>query len=328
MQAYGSDRLRRDGERWILSTRLEKGWIARVEKTLTSAEFPGTAVMCEDQYYEVVAVESIPNGVRYILEPWAEHHAMRTTDRYDAESENARMEARRAAHTHNQRRRAINLLGILAGHLPGDVQEQIGRDYGILAQWLTYMSTIPEFIVGAALAQIAARRMLESGIPATVIIAALIILADAIPRTLWTFMTGRPIGSVPGLIAYTVYAAATGKLVVSDLPKIPDAPEPIARQDALAMREPLVTLLPPDDQRRVARRFDYRYERLAPKVAAVILAFAMLGAISAARQHHVPGALVAAAVALEQIYRLSSFHRGPAGSVFGYLVRPLVRKLL
>jgi len=37
MQAYGSDRVRVDGERIVLSSRLPKGWTARAPKTLTSA---------------------------------------------------------------------------------------------------------------------------------------------------------------------------------------------------------------------------------------------------------------------------------------------------
>ena len=96
MQAYGSDRLRQDGERWILASHLDKGWTARVEKTLTTAEFPGTAILWDDRYFEVVGSEPLPpGGVRYVLEPWREQHAMRLTDRYDEPSERARSEERR-----------------------------------------------------------------------------------------------------------------------------------------------------------------------------------------------------------------------------------------
>ena len=45
MTPHGSDRVRVDGERIVLSSRLPKGWTARVARTLTSAEFPGTAVL-------------------------------------------------------------------------------------------------------------------------------------------------------------------------------------------------------------------------------------------------------------------------------------------
>lgn len=328
MQAYGSDRLRQDGERWLLSTRVEKGWMARVEKTSTSAEFPGTAILCEDCYFEVVRVEAIPQGVRYVLEPWRDDHAMRQTDRYDAESEAARTAARQAAIVHRQRRHTINLLGIFAGHLPGDVQEKIGSDYGIYAHWLTLMSTAGMYAIAVAGFMIAGDRLMKGELPFSLLAFSVVLVGETIFRSVYAFMTRRPIGSFAGIIIYTAWAAMTGKLVVSNLPAVPDAPDHIAAQDALAMREPLVTLLPRDDQRRIAQRFDYHYERLAPKVAATILVFSGIGAISAGNQGHVPGALVAAAVAAEQIYRLSEFRRGPTGSVFGYLIRPVVRKLL
>src|SRR2546430_2133342 len=89
VQAFGSDRIRRiDGEQVTLDSRLSKGWTARVEKTYTSAEFPGTAVEWEEKYFEVVLADPLPQGgVRYVLEPWLDQHAMRFVDRYDAETE-------------------------------------------------------------------------------------------------------------------------------------------------------------------------------------------------------------------------------------------------
>ncbi|HEX9502048.1 MAG TPA: hypothetical protein VGA10_10375 [Thermoanaerobaculia bacterium] len=75
MQAFGSDRIGRvDGDRITLLSRLPKGWTPRVEKTFTSAEFPGTAVQWEEKNFEVVIAEPLPQGgVRYVLEPWLDH---------------------------------------------------------------------------------------------------------------------------------------------------------------------------------------------------------------------------------------------------------------
>src|SRR4051794_15710093 len=131
MQAFGSDRLRQDGERWLLSSRAEKAWTPRVEKTSTSAEFPGTAILCDDEYFEVVRVDAIPQGYRYVLERWRDDRAMRLRAGYDADREPAQLENRRAATDLQRKRRAINALGIFAGHLPADVQEKIGLEYGI-----------------------------------------------------------------------------------------------------------------------------------------------------------------------------------------------------
>src|SRR5258706_8265301 len=84
MQAYGSDRVRADGERMVLLSRIPKAWTPRAPKTLTTAEFPGTAVLWEERYFEVISAEPLPQGgVRYLLEPWREMHAMRTIDHYD-----------------------------------------------------------------------------------------------------------------------------------------------------------------------------------------------------------------------------------------------------
>jgi hypothetical protein len=330
VQAYGSDRLRQDGDRWILWCRVEKGWIARVDKAQRSAEFPGTAVLSDNQYFEVVKVDAMATGIRYVLEPWREDHAMRTTDRYDAESEAAREEHRRAAIAHVQKRHALNLLGIFAGHLPADVQEKLGMEYGVYAHWLTLMSTVPIYLTAAGCMLVAGDRLMHGDLPFWLIGVAIALLVETMIRSFWAFATRKPMGSLVGLFAYTAYAALTGTLVISKPATFvsPEAPEHIANADAIAIREPLITLLPRADQERITRRFPYSYERLSAKVAAVILVFAVIGAFSAGEQGHVAGALVAAVVAGEQIYRLSEFRRGPTGSMLGFLVRPVVRKLL
>src|SRR5436190_1388442 len=107
MTPHGSDRVRVDGERIVLSSRLPKGWTARVARTLTSAEFPGTAVLWEEQYFEVVGAEPLPAGVRYTLEPWRDHHAMRVTARYDDDSEAALAAEWRAAHARERKRKSV-----------------------------------------------------------------------------------------------------------------------------------------------------------------------------------------------------------------------------
>src|SRR5258707_7654747 len=143
MQAFGSDRIRRiDGEQITLLSRLSKGWTPRVEKTFTSAEFPGTAVLWEEKYFEVVTAEALPQGVRYVLEPWLDQHAMRFVDRYDAESEAARIEENRKLIVREKARISANLLGMLTGHLPAIVQNELGREIGVLPARLTLASIL------------------------------------------------------------------------------------------------------------------------------------------------------------------------------------------
>src|SRR5881394_127415 len=130
MQAFGSDRVRQgDGEQIVLSSRLSKGWTPRVERTVVSAE------------------DLQHGGVRYVLEPWRDHHAMRVTDRYDAESEAGRVEEHRRSLKQESARKTANLGGIVTGSLPALVQEHFARELGIMAPRLTFISVCAEWLM-------------------------------------------------------------------------------------------------------------------------------------------------------------------------------------
>jgi len=84
-----------------------------VEKTLTTAQFPGTAVFWEEQYFEVVEAYSLPQGgLEYVLEPWREHHVMRVVEPYDAASEAKRLADHRAHLNREKHRKTANLLAL------------------------------------------------------------------------------------------------------------------------------------------------------------------------------------------------------------------------
>src|SRR5258705_505208 len=153
MRAYGSDRVRRvDGERVVLASRLSKGWVARAEKTLTSAEFPGTAVQWDEQTFEVVDARALPaGGVEYVLQPWRDQHVMRVVEQYDVPSEQARLDAHREHLTREKGRKAANLLALLTGHLPAVVQNRIADDLGILANRITFVSILGQWAVVAGI---------------------------------------------------------------------------------------------------------------------------------------------------------------------------------
>lgn len=332
MQTIGSDRLRREGDKLILSSRHNKGWVPRVERTLTTAEFPGTAVCWDEQYFEVVTAEALPqeNAVRYTLVPWREQLTMRTVTNYDEPTESARTAALRSAVVREHKRKSFYLTGILAGHLPGDVQQRIADEYGLLAHNLTLMSTAAIYAGVVVIAIVVSDRVLrEEPLPIILVVVGLYFFVESAWRTLWAFVARMPLGTPIGLIVYAIYARASGKPLKVSRKVVTMAPtDDIVRRDMLAMREPLVTLLPVADQQRIAQRFDYQYRRLSAKTAAFILFFAMIGAISAVKSGAILSGLVAGAIAAEQLYRLSAFSRGPASSVLGFLVRPVVRKLL
>jgi hypothetical protein len=93
------------------------------------------------------------------------------------------------------------------------------------------------------------------------------------------------------------------------------------------MREPLITLLPPDEQAWFAQRFDYDYRRHSSTVAWIFLIFSAAGVYSSIRSGAVLSLLCAGALAVEQLLRLAAFRRGPAGSVLAILARPFTKKL-
>lgn len=337
MQAYGSDRIRAgDGERLILSSRLDKGWTARIARTLTTAEFPGTAVLWEERYFEVAAIESLPQGgVRYVLEPWREHLAMRVTDRYDAESEAFRLEEQRKTVQRERGRKSANAAGLLTGHLPAHVQEELGSELGILPARLTLISIVGEYGVLFALVLFCVNRyMRNEAVPFAVFAAGFVLAVEIVIRSLINWTQSRPIGSIAGWIAYALYHAVSGRgLSPFAVPKgmavkITDAPPEIAARDAVTMREPLLTLLTPAEQTRAAERYGYDYKRESSAVAATILIVAAVGVASSIAMKAMISLVVAAGLAIEQIVRLAAFRRGPAGSVLRFVVRPFVRKLI
>ena len=337
MTPYGSDRVRVDGERIVLSSRLPKGWTARLQKTLTTAEFPGTAVLWEEQYFEVIGAEALPQGVRYTLEPWREHHAMRVTARYDADSETALAEEWRAARVREQKRKTAAALALLTGHLPAIVQERIGAELGVLPARMTQWSLVSELmLLAVTIAYIVSEYMTHHSIPAWPVVVAAFLFLETGFRFLIVWTQHRPAGSSLGVIVYIVWWLMTGRGDdTSPFARPPGLGTPITatpdervRHDALLLREPLATLLPAADQWRLRERFGYDYRRLAGTVAGVILTFAILGVITSIASRAIVTGIVAAAVGAEQIARLAALRRGPTPSVLGWFVRPLLRKLL
>lgn len=337
MQAFGSDRVRQgDGEQIVLSSRLSKGWTARVEKTLTSAEFPGTAILWEERYFEVVSEEVLQQGgVRYVLEPWRDQNAMRVTDRYDAEAEAGRIDEHRRSLKHESARKTANLAGIITGSLPAVVQEHLSRELGILAPRLTFISICAMWVAIASMVLwCVSFTMRQEPMPLVLVILAIYLGIENSIRFLIYITQARPMGSTLGWIGYSLFHFITARgpspfaVEKGYAVKITEAPDDIAMQDALSVREAFVTLLTPEDQQRVAERFPYDYRKSSRATALAILFFAVVGIVSSSMRHAAIALIVAAALAVEQVVRLAAFQRGPAASVLRFFVRPFMRKLL
>jgi hypothetical protein len=340
MQAYGSDRVRADdGERVVLLSRIAKAWMPRAPKTLTSAEFPGTAVLWEERYFEVISADALPHGgVRYVLEPWREMHAMRTVDHYDHAHEAARVAGHRAQLARETKRKSANALAVLAGHLPAGVQEELGRELGIVATRLTIISALGVYaLVIALVLLIVSGIMAGTPRPLPVYIVTGYLFVETSLRFGIAWLIGRPAGSALGVIGYLIYyySVADRTRAVSPYARekgtivtITDTPAERAVTDELLMREALVTLLSPADQARVAARFGYDYRHQSSLIAMLILFFAAIGVATSLHRGAVISLIAAAVIAAEQVYRLSILRSRPAGSILGIAARPFVRKLL
>jgi hypothetical protein len=347
MRAHGRDRVRESGGRILLLSAISKGWTARVPKTLTTSEHPGTAVIWEDQYFEVIeAALQQSGGVRYVLAPWRDEHTIRTFERYDGESEAQRIaDYRRAA---RQRKASVvsRLFGVVLGHLPEPVQARLQDDVGVVPSRMTILSCVPPMIwVGYSIWAAVDAKIKGTAPPFPPLVWVFIQfeLLESLVRFFVAMSQGRGMGSAIGTLAYIIYwglSPKREKLVspfggrgYSTASAMP-VPEDVARADALEMKSPMLTLLTADEQQQLAERYGFDYRRHAYGTAWIILVFAILGAVTSILKMPDGGGVltllsifVAGGVALEQILRLRTFPRGPAGSVLGALVRPFVKSL-
>ncbi len=348
MRAAGSDRIRISEDGSIhLRSRLPKGWTARTRRTGTNPEVPGTAIMCEDEWYEVMEVHERPLGSRYILARWSEGHAMRVVDRYDDSREAERLAAHHAAVRREGQRTITTISGALVGHLPAVVQQHLANELGVSAPRLTLVSVLTDFIPFLICLHfyIAARLAEESSpVPIGFWLIAIYFVIGGIIRFQLAWMQNRPCGTVVGLIAYSLYwlLSPRRRELLSPFAEekgtklfhAPLSPEVVA-SDAYTMREPFFSLLSPAEQERLAERFGFNYRSHATPMAAVILFFSICGIgtsiVSLGQEVRLSAILSLVAglyLAIEQVRRLLALRRGPSGSVLGVVIRPLARRFL
>lgn len=346
MRAYGADRVRLAGGKVILHSRISKGWTPRTEKTLTSAEFPGTAVYWDEQYFEVLAADLLPaGGVRYVLAAWSDHHAIRVFEPYNDVSEARLAEDFERAARQRKHSLAASLSAMFLGHLPAPVQMHLANELGVFPHRMTLWSVLLVVVTTGAAVLVSIDTYMKgvpNPIPDAVLLLVFFMLAEAVFRFFVAMTQLRGMGSMLGILVYLLFWLLhpnRGRLVSpfqsakgEGLMSLPPPPG-VEQQDALEMRAPLLTLLRPSEQLLLAERYGFDYRRHASGVAWVMLVCSALGVASMVpKAPQSVSALVslvcAGLVALEQVMRLFAFQRGPAGSVFGALVRPFARDLL
>lgn len=347
LRPFGTDRIRQGKpDQWILFALRSKGWLPRVPKTLTSAEHPGTAVLWEDRFFEVVAAEASAGGaVRYVLEPWRENHVIRVSEPYDEASEERRAVEAKSAVRREKGRRVANLAGIFTGLLPAIVQEQLASEIGVLPSKLTSLSLLIPFAYLIWFANEFVRRtFVREAIPLPLLLLAIYLFIESVTRLNIAWFHRRPIGSAIGFFPYLLFYLLAGKRTGAVSPfAVPrgqrlfftEPTEDVALRDAYSMREPLLTLLSVEEQAALAQRFGFNYRKHGLIVAWLLLAMSAAGAVTAlASLQYGPrfSAFLSLGFALliggEQVLRLQSLRRGPAPSVLAFVVRPFSRKLL
>jgi hypothetical protein len=340
----GSDRARVAGDKIVLFSRIAKGWTARVPRSNTHSEHPGTAVLWDERYYEVLNADVMQGGgIRYVLAVWRDDMVFRDFQTYDDASE-ARIAADwEAAMRQRKRGKLAWLSGMILGHLPAPIQNRIANEYGVSAPRMTVLSTIPSLVLlGICVWLYAGARlkMEASPVPVWVWIIAMYSLAESAMRYLVYMGQNRAMGSLPGTIVYSILSIIAPQRFpwprergAETFTLEPD--EDVARLDAIRMRMPLFTLLSPAEQHRLAQRYDFNYREHAYPPAYILLGGALLGVASLLPRVRGAGGVsawisfaVASVLVVEQIVRLATFSRRPAGSVLAPVVRLFVRRYL
>lgn len=343
MQAFGSDRMRDAGEHVVLLSSIDKGWTPRVLRSGTHAEFPGTAILWEEQFFEVVEATHQPSGaIRYVLKPWREDHTIRTFEAYDEPSEAARLADYERARRQRRASALSRASGLLLGHLPFPVQNHLQNELGVSPSGMTMLSCVGVIAFVAVCATVSVGAMIDNRpnpLPMWIGPLSGLLMLESLVRLRVAMSQSRGMGSMAGTLLYILYWLAGGRRAVSPFEAPGEATvfvlEPsaeIAQRDALAMREPFLTLLPRRMQEDLASRCGFDYRRQARIVAGVILAFSLLGVIAGLDETGSAGGLtsliLASVLAVEQVLRLFILRNGPAPSILGPLVIPLAAPLL
>lgn len=345
MHAYGADRCREVAGRRILHSRIPKGWTPRTPAALRHAEYPGTTVLWDDEYFEVVEAAPLDNGgVRYVLMPWRDDHTIRTLEAYDAESERQRAADYERAMQQRRASLAARFSGVLLGHLPHVVQNELQNRLGVSALRMTVLSTVPPLVLfgvciyiesGAAIAQ------KPSPVPLWLLFLAALLTAESLVRFYVAMSQSRGVGSLLGTVAYLVWWAVSPRRAAmvrpwsarGDSVRFTPPSEERAAQDAFEIAAPFLTLLPAGQQRRFAATRGFDYRRHAFAVAWTILIFSLAGIwtswanVASGEVPPVVSLIIAVALAAEQALRLVRLRHGPTGSILGLIVRPFTRRI-
>ena len=245
---------------------------------------------------------------------------------------------RRDLYRQQQTSAVTRLSGMFLGHLPAVVQNHLGNAYGATPSRMTLLSLIPCLVFIAVCALMAVGGTIKnqpSRVPIALLLFAGYVFLESVIRFQIAMSQSRGVGSAIGLLIYLLIWMFAPKRLVSPFATergnatftLPP-PDDVALRDSLETRGVLLSLLTPAEQTRLAQRLGYNYRRHGPSTAWIFLVGSTFGVASSLAKGLVVPSIVAAIIAIEQVFRLIAMRRGPAGSMFGPLARLFVRDLL
>ena len=252
------------GPRWRVDVGFPvPDWKAATEAGAIQPAFPGTAVLVDDDWYEIAGAEPMigaPHRTAYALRPWDGAEVIRTA----FELTPAACDALTHSYRESQRRRGrggvLRLLPFLTGLLPADDQKRLETEFGVPAVRATLISAFPILGLSAAVMMLrfAYGARTDFGEYHQLVGAivrysplALYFFLESVAR-LWSTQGNEPLGTLPVALPIHLWRSLRGM----NVPR-----EKLDRR--LAAEPPVAGLLAARDQVRPLDHQDYDLEVLS-----------------------------------------------------------------
>ena len=182
----------------VISPRLALEW------RVAEGKAPGSAVLWNNQSFEVIGRESAGAGDRWILRSWDDGHAMRTVYTLDRESVAWLAEGAAAEKRERRTRAGTMLLLPVLGLAPAALQKRWADNWEFVPSRATAFSALGEMAVGG----IFLLELVAMTVGGSVILPAWlqwfaflgpVLLVSGIARLILVFSSGEPVGSILGI---------------------------------------------------------------------------------------------------------------------------------